>query len=116
MLGYGYSDLHSLLICRLYSNPVFVTQKAEHAKYLNHSSEEWRHDKYVLPPDQEGGVRVEGEPVQPRHQVQVPHLHILMAIITCKLVVWVAVILMRLTSRLVVCGSKTATLQLSECS
>ena len=91
-------------------------KKTEPAIHLNNSSEEWRHNKYILPPDEEGGVRVEGESVQPRHQVEVPHLHILMTIITCNLVVLVAVILMRLTSRLVVCGSKTATLQLSECS
>ena len=96
--------------------PVLVTEKTEHATYLNNSSEEGCHHKYVLPPDEEGGVRVECEPVQPRHQVEVPHLHIFVKIITFNLVVWVAVILMRLTSRLVVCGSKTATLQLSECS
>ena len=42
--------------------------------HLNDSSEERGHDKNVLPPDEEGGVGVEGEPVQPRHQVQVPHL------------------------------------------
>ena len=56
-------------------------EKAEPAIHLNNSSEEWRHDKYVLPPDEEGGVRVEGEPVQPSHQVQVPHLHISIAIL-----------------------------------
>ena len=53
---------------------VFEKVKCPLGNHLNDSSEERRHDKNVLPPDEEGGVGVEGEPVQPRHQVQVPHL------------------------------------------
>ena len=91
------------------------------ACHLNDSSEERRDDKYVLPPDEEGGVRVEGEPVQPRHQVEVPHLQIWITTAQSLSSLWVVVMMMVIlmmvfTSRLVVCGSKTATLQLSECS
>ena len=60
-----------------------IQQANQQGYYLNDSSEERRNDEYILPPDEEGGVRVQWESVQPRHQVQVPHLHIWMIIITC---------------------------------